>query len=257
MHRTRVADALTAVRLWAVLRRVWLATVIGLGVACSAAPPPDPTPRVSQFQQDLDRLDVAYTVPATGKAILVNIPAYELIAFADGMPVFRSPIIVGTPENPTPLLTTATRTVRFRPTWRPTATMIASGEYRDRVWPPGRENPLGLAAVRLRTSMPIYLHDTNNRNLFGQSMRALSHGCIRVQRWEQLVSWTLDMPMSEVLDHASGSQTLDFATPDIPVRFGYFLAFPNDAGDRMIYPDIYGYRTVAATRRADHPNNLP
>jgi len=32
----------------------------------------------------------------------------------------------------------------------------------------------------------VYLHDTNQRSLFGQSIRSLSHGCVRVQEWEKL-----------------------------------------------------------------------
>jgi murein L,D-transpeptidase YcbB/YkuD len=30
------------------------------------------------------------------------------------------------------------------------------------------------------------LHDTNQRYLFANSDRALSHGCVRVQKWEEL-----------------------------------------------------------------------
>ena len=48
--------------------------------------------------------------------------------------------------------------------------MIASGEYRDAVWPPGPNNPLGLAAVRLEPGLLVYLHDTNQRQLFEQDM---------------------------------------------------------------------------------------
>lgn len=194
----------------------------------------------SHFQRQLDRLKVSYQIPREGKAILVNIPAFELIAFEDAMPVFRSRVIVGRPSTPTPLLKTSTETVRFRPTWRPTPSMIASGEYRDRVWPPGPQNPLGLAAIRFAMDVPIYLHDTNRRDLFGQQMRALSHGCVRVQRWDVLVAWVLDNDLAMVHDLANGRRTRDVATPPIPVQLGYFLSFPNDMGQPVRYADIYG-----------------
>jgi murein L,D-transpeptidase YcbB/YkuD len=37
----------------------------------------------------------------------------------------------------------------------------------------------------------VYLHDTNQRYLFKQSTRALSHGCVRVQQWEELSDYIL------------------------------------------------------------------
>ena len=37
----------------------------------------------------------------------------------------------------------------------------------------------------------VYLHDTNQRYLFSNSMRSLSHGCVRVQEWEKLALYIL------------------------------------------------------------------
>lgn len=105
------------------------------------------------FQARLDRAGIAFELPREGKAILVNIPAFELIAFEDGAPVLRSRLIVGAPWHRTPRLKTFVSAVRFRPTWRPTPSMIASGEYTNRVWPPGERNPLGLAAVEVATGL--------------------------------------------------------------------------------------------------------
>lgn len=212
-----------------------LATTSVIGTASEITPANED----SEFQAALDYLGIPYTVPPGGKAILVNIPAFELIAFEDGMPVLRSKVIVGTPWNPSPLLQTVTQTVRFRPTWRPTPSMIARGEYRDKVWPPGPQNPLGLAAIRFATQIPVYLHDTNRRALFDLEMRALSHGCIRVERWDNLVAWTLNMELSEVHRLAHGQATIDVATPAIPVTIGYFLVFPDSAGAPVVHDDVY------------------
>ena len=76
-------------------------------------------------------------------------PPFELIAFVDVPQSCAARVIVGTPWHRTPILVSGTSAVRFRPTWHPTPGMVASGEYRDRVLPPGPSNPLGLAAIRL------------------------------------------------------------------------------------------------------------
>jgi murein L,D-transpeptidase YcbB/YkuD len=196
------------------------------------------TPR---FQAALDALGVPLTLPPSGKAIVVNIPAFELIAFEDAEPVLRSRVIVGTPWHRTPVMTTRTTSVRFRPTWRPTPSMIASGEYRDRVWPPGPENPLGLAAVRLEEGLLVYLHDTNRRDLFDREYRALSHGCVRVQAWDELVAFVLDADLAAVHALANGRSTTDVPSePPIPVILGYYRVFPDDAGRPVAYDDVYG-----------------
>jgi murein L,D-transpeptidase YcbB/YkuD len=209
--------------------------------------------RVSRFQASLDRLGVPFAVPRKGKAILVNIPAFELITFAEGEPVFRSRVIVGAPWHRTPIMNTYTSVVRFRPTWRPTPSMIASGKYRDRIWPPGLKNPLGLAAIRLHPGFLVYLHDTNHRELFEQDKRALSHGCIRVQRWDEIIAWILDIEIDKVHRRANGSRTVDVAAPNIPVILGYFTKFPDDAGQLVEYEDIYKRNQTEMNSSLDTP----
>jgi murein L,D-transpeptidase YcbB/YkuD len=203
------------------------------------------------FQRLLDRARIGFDVPPVGKAILVNIPAFELIAFQDGEPVWRSRVIVGAPWHRTPRAQTYVTAVRFRPTWRPTPSMVASGEYRDRIWPSGENNPLGLAAVRLEPGMLVYLHDTNHRELFAQENRALSHGCVRVQQWDRLVAFVLDIDVATVHEHANGTRTFDAPAPPIPVTLGYFTRFP-DASMRIVeYPDIYGLEPATVLLSSD------
>lgn len=198
------------------------------------------TDRRSAFQKTLDRHGVALTLPETGKAILVNVPAFQLIAFEDAAPVIRSRVIVGSTRNPTPLMDTYASAVRFRPSWRPTPDMVRSGEYPDRRWPPGPRNPLGLAAIRLEPGLLVYLHDTNRRSLFGEEMRALSHGCIRVERWDEVIAWLLEIDLDEVRRHAGGRRTFDMPTPPVPVLIRYYTAFPADDGTLERFDDIYG-----------------
>lgn len=203
----------------------------------------------SEFQTLLDRHDIPLSLPM-GRAILVNIPHFELVAFEDGEPVLRSRIIVGTPWNRTPRIDTYTTRVTFRPSWRPTPEMVASGEYRDEVRPPGENNPLGLAAVRLEPGLLVYLHDTNQRHLFDREMRALSHGCIRVQRWEALIAWLLGQSEDWVRQMAEVPPTKEVEAPAVPVLIRYLTTFPSEDGTLLRYPDIYGLDESAPRKSA-------
>lgn len=221
-----------------------LALAIGVA-ACANDPVPISQvttiapPTVSAFSASLAALDLHDTWPETGKAIVVNLPGFELIALEDGEPVLRSRVIVGSTRNPTPVMDTYTSVVRFRPTWRPTPSMIASGEYEDYVRRPGRNNPLGLAAVRLEPGMLIYLHDTNRRDLFDREHRAMSHGCIRVERWDEVIAWLLEIDLEEVETRANSGRTHDVALPPIPVLFRYHTSFPDDEGQIVHHDDVY------------------
>ncbi|MFV0472639.1 MAG: L,D-transpeptidase family protein [Pikeienuella sp.] len=211
-------------------------------VAETPPPPPEEVAPVSSMQARMDELGVPFRVPTEGKAILVNIPSYEMIAIEDGEEVFRSVVIVGAPRGPstqTPISDSYVSVVRFRPTWRPTPTMIRSGAYTDGVRPAGKRNPLGLAAIRLEPGSLIYLHDTNRKKLYSREERALSHGCVRVQRWDETIAWLLDIPLEEVHEYANGRRTFDMPSDPVPVLFRYYRAFPDEAGELQVHDDIY------------------
>lgn len=193
----------------------------------------------TMLQNSFDALGIDVALPAQGMVILVNVPSFELLAIEDGRERLRSRIIVGTPWNRTPLIDTATTVVRFRPTWRPTPSMVASGEHVDRIWPPGPGNPLGLAAIRLEPPLLVYLHDTNHPELFEQEVRALSHGCIRVEKWDELISWLLQIPLEQVHALANGDRTLDWPAPPVPMLIRYYTRFPDPKGRPVEHADIY------------------
>lgn len=207
-----------------------------------------PAPR-SAFQTRLDQYGIPLSLPP-GRAILVNIPHFELVAFEDGTPVLRSRIIVGTPWNQTPRIDTHTTRITFRPSWRPTPDMVASGEYEDVVRPPGEDNPLGLAAVRLEPGLLVYLHDTDQRHLFDRDMRALSHGCIRVERWEALIAWLLGQDEAWVRQMAGAPPTKEVPAPEVPVLIRYLPVFLAEDGRVLRYPDIYGLDGAAPQKSA-------
>lgn len=245
----------------------YLVAIACIGVLAACAPPPPapnpvaskpaslPKPELTGLQSALNRHGVPLHVPQKGKAILVNIPSYELIALEDGEEVFRSRVIVGAPgrDRETPILDTFTSVARFLPTWRPTPTMIRTGAYTDGVRPPGRRNPLGLVALRLEPGMLVYLHDTNKPQLFDRDKRALSWGCVRVDGIERLITWALDMEQADYAALTSGRRTFDVPTYDmIPVMLRYYTAFPDAAGNLRYHDDIYG-QGETILRRSPEP----
>ncbi len=236
------------------VRQITLVTSAVAVSACATAPepeplakPPIPTP-VSAEQRYVNALNFAtggVNVPAKGKAIVVNIPSFELIAFEDGLPVLRSRVIVGKPSTQTPVMETQTSVVRFRPTWRPTPRMVASGKYEDKRWPAGKRNPLGFLAIRLEPGMLIYLHGTNKPQLFEREKRALSHGCVRVEKWDEVAAWVLGVDLATVHDAAFGRRTFDMDTSGVPVIMTYHTIFPDADGVLFEHRDIYRRQSFA------------
>ncbi|MEO5947955.1 MAG: L,D-transpeptidase family protein [Chitinophagaceae bacterium] len=50
----------------------------------------------------------------------------------------------------------------------------------------GDVNSLGIMKFHFDNKYSLYLHDTNQRYLFANTMRSLSHGCVGVQEWQEL-----------------------------------------------------------------------
>ena len=51
---------------------------------------------------------------------------------------------------------------------------------------PGKNNSLGLVKFNFNNRHMVYLHDTNHRDFFSREFRALSSGCVRVEKPLQL-----------------------------------------------------------------------
>ena len=55
----------------------------------------------------------------------------------------------------------------------------------------GDDNALGILKFNFPNKYAVYLHDTNQRSLFSQTTRSLSHGCVRVQDWQKLALYMI------------------------------------------------------------------
>lgn len=193
--------------------------------------------------------------------ILVNIPAFRLDAMEGGRSVLDMKVIVGRSDTRTPVLSSAIEDVVLNPSWY-VPKSIASKE----LWPkgrsylrrngfevlpdgrlrqkPGPNNSLGQAKFRFPNRFGVYLHDTSTPSLFDRAVRALSHGCVRVERPEELAAWVLrDAPewneeaIQDALD--SGREQMARLPEPIPVHIVYWTAWVDDAGTLRFGPDVY------------------
>lgn len=139
----------------------------------------------------------------------------------------------------------------------------------------GAGNALGRLKFNFDNSYSVYLHDTNTPNTFQRADRALSHGCVRVQRPYDLACFLLN------LDEEADKETLDklrvaigqqpkgdkekewleqngddpkavlnrfpnkAVSPNVPVYIIYYTIYPNPE-DNMLqtWGDPYGYDTL-------------
>jgi murein L,D-transpeptidase YcbB/YkuD len=212
-----------------------VATQESAAVATSAAAAAEPPP--SAYVSLLHSQGVDANIPSRGKFVLVNIPSFELIALQDGEPVLRSRVVVGKPAAPTPELLSSMFAIRFNPSWTPTPLMIRNEGLH--YMPPGPDNPMGRMMFDLDNDEFIYLHDTNEKQLFKRTQRALSHGCVRVEQARRLAAWALGVPEKEI-DAMIARGTYSVPVPEtIPVSLVYYTRFPDAQGQLASYPNIY------------------
>lgn len=108
----------------------------------------------------------------------------------------------------------------------------------------GCDNALGLVVFRFQNPYDIYLHDTPEQQFFERDVRALSHGCIRVQYAEKLASILLRVDGQEqkikVLHQAMANyQPKNFnLRKSIPLIITYLTCEVNEDGV-VEYDDIY------------------
>jgi murein L,D-transpeptidase YcbB/YkuD len=116
----------------------------------------------------------------------------------------------------------------------------------DLVQPPGPSNVLGRVKFLFPNKHDVYLHDTTQKFLFNNAVRAESHGCMRVQYPEQLAEVVLkhdkDWSSARVESNfdAGGDHHVNL-DHKIPVYITYFTLRVNDDGSLVSFNDIYGH----------------
>ena len=236
--------------------------------------------RVRQIGLNMERW--RWIPPRHGRRILVNVPEYRLeVQDSSGIPLSMR-VVVGKKDAQTPTFSGEMTYLVFAPFWNVPAD-IAEKEtvpsllkdaaflqrtnmeivdkrgrhvdpdsvdlsdttrYRFRQRP-GRTNSLGLVKFMFPNPYNVYLHDTPADALFTRDTRTFSHGCVRLEKPEQLAAYVLgDQPEwteDRIREAMNGSEQKTVRLREnIPVYITYFTARASRDGGVMFFDDVYG-----------------
>jgi murein L,D-transpeptidase YcbB/YkuD len=234
-----------------------------------------------------------------GDYIWVNVPEFRLRAYRDGGLAREMNVVVGKPSTKTPLFSEKLAYVVFNPYWyvppsiaqnellprhrndstylssrgfevvdrnheivstaELSASGIRSGTVRIRRRP-GASNDLGTIKFIMPNRHNVYLHDTSSRHLFSRSVRAFSHGCIRVEHPDGLATYVLDGQVSEpdvyrMFGSGSKKDRKVVLERSISVYVVYFTAFMRD-GVVHFRNDIYGHDASLGRALSEEPDRV-
>jgi murein L,D-transpeptidase YcbB/YkuD len=112
---------------------------------------------------------------------------------------------------------------------------------------PGPGNALGMVKFLFPNEFSIYMHDTPKKKLFDKTLRAFSHGCIRVHQPLDLARYLLvekDQRLTnEEFDAIMkrGEERGMKLRSTIPVHLDYNTVAVDDSGHVRFFSDIYQY----------------
>jgi murein L,D-transpeptidase YcbB/YkuD len=237
---------------------------------------------------NLDRYKLLPVLPE--QYIFVNIPSYYLRLVQNDTVVLKSRVVVGKPITRTPIITSAINNMITYPKWTIPESIIKKeilpglkndpgytlrkgysivdeegneinpytvkwAKYKQGipykvVQGSGDDNALGVLKFNFPNKYSVYLHDTNQRYLFSNKKRALSHGCVRVQAWNELAKFILRndslnsknaIPLDSLDTWLATKQKkyVPVRRP-IPVFIRYFTCDVSNEGKLVFYEDVYG-----------------
>jgi len=239
--------------------------------------------RIRQLEASLERIE-NMNFQFGQRYVVVNLPAAFAEAVENDKVVRRYRVIVGKTEKPSPTLTAEITSVNLNPTWTVpssiakteiSAHMRKDPTYLSRMhmdvldahdnpidpnsvdWSGARTpnftvrqqngafNALGAVKIDMPNPYSVYMHDTNQRNLFSDDYRFDSHGCSRVDNVRDLATWLLQAEIPKwnraALDAAIATgQRQDIALPKkVPVAWIYLTAWMTKDQTIQFRNDIY------------------
>ncbi|RWM96141.1 MAG: murein L,D-transpeptidase [Mesorhizobium sp.] len=104
---------------------------------------------------------------------------------------------------------------------------------------PSEANALGELKILFPNKHAIYMHDTPQKSFFGRDMRALSHGCIRLQDPRGMAAAVLGTSVDDIAEKLKHGHSTENVTRVIPVYVAYFTAWPDMSGKVEYFDDVY------------------
>jgi len=239
--------------------------------------------RINQLRLSLERLRWVRQ-EATDTMVVVNIAGFRALYYKDGELAWETPVMVGKNYRQTPVFTGDIAYLEFNPTWTIPPGILRNdtlpaikknpnyleskkiqvidnkGKIVDpstvdwskytRSAPytfrqvPGPHNALGTVKFIFPNRHFVFLHDTPHRELFSQSERNFSSGCIRVKDPLTLAELILDDPVKynkSKLKNIVDSRKTQRINPStrVPVVIIYLTASVNSDGKTRFFRDIY------------------
>lgn len=252
----------------------------------NAPPPPAKLPEVRLIEANMLRW--RWLPRDLGEVhIWNNIPEFETRVVKNKSVIHRERIIVGQTDQQTPIFSDKMDHIVFKPQWgvpnsikitdllpklregdhdvldRRGMKILKDGKeidpgsirwentdirYLNIVQGPGSWNPLGEMKFMFPNPHSVYMHDTTSRDLFANSERTFSHGCIRVRQprklaeviFSQVQGWDIALIGTYLDRRGKENNRVDFEKP-IPVHNVYFTLVSDGRGGFAKLPDVYGH----------------
>lgn len=193
--------------------------------------------------------------------IVADVAGAHVTLFQDDQPALEMRSIVGEVSKPTPLFVSYVQSIEFNPPWH-VPSDIAKSELLPKgpdylakhgftivngqlVQQAGPQSSLGRIKFDMPDSFAVYLHDTPGRNLFAVDSRGRSHGCVRLEKPNDLAAalladqgWTLEK-VNDAID--AGDTHWVRPSAHMPVYLVYRTAEAPDEGPAIFRPDLYGW----------------
>ncbi len=109
----------------------------------------------------------------------------------------------------------------------------------------GDDNSLGILKFNFNNKHGVYMHDTDNRRLFGREMRAMSHGCVRLENFVDFAKFlirddSVKYPVDSFMaDLSREQQKYVYMKKPVPVYIRYFTAEVDENGQLNFFIDVY------------------
>ncbi|RWP82501.1 MAG: murein L,D-transpeptidase [Mesorhizobium sp.] len=104
---------------------------------------------------------------------------------------------------------------------------------------PSEANALGELKILFPNKHAIYMHDTPQKSFFQRDMRALSHGCVRLQDPRGMAAAVLGTSVDYIAEKLKHGHSTENVTRTIPVYVAYFTAWPDLSGKVEYFGDVY------------------